>query len=359
MKKRERISFVVCCLLVGAFSLRVSATPECDHEFTTNIVPATCTTPGVYEEFCIHCGVYERVENTLPLGHDWLKWHIIDPPGCTKPGQETRRCRRCDVSEFQQIPPIRHDYLPEMIPPTCTKSGFVQHECRHCGDTYRGEKTEAIGHDYNSGVLTKEPTVTAMGRITYTCQNCGDTYQETVPKLTNPFDDVKPKNYFYNSVLWAFNTGITSGTNMTHFSPDQGCTRGQVMVFLWRYIGSPEPESSENPFLDIAGNEYYAKAVLWAYHAGVTAGVDASHFGPGQPCTRGQVVTFLHSVKDRPRHSGAHGFSDVRKVDYYYDAVQWAAENRVTSGVGDGYFAPNQKCNRGQIVTFLYQARRL
>ncbi len=359
MKTRDRILIGLCCILVGASALQVRADGECQHEFTTNVVPATCTTPGLYEVVCDHCGMYDQVENTPPLGHDWVNWHLADPPGCTKPGQKKRRCRRCEVTETHQIPPIHHDYLSEVVAPTCTKNGYVQYECRNCGDRYRGEETEAIGHDYDSGVLTKEPTITAMGRITYTCQNCGDTYQETVPKLTNPFDDVKPKNYFYNSVLWAYNMGITSGTDMTHFSPNQGCTRGQVMVFLWRYSGSPEPASGENPFADISGGEYYAKAVLWAYHQGITAGVDPSHFGPEQPCTRGQVVTFLYSLKGRPEYSDTYGFADVWSSDYYYDAVQWAAENHVTSGIGDGYFGPEEKCSRGQIVTFLYQARKL
>lgn len=389
----RRLFCVVGCLCFAC----IGASAECDHEFKTNILPAGCITPGIYEEFCIHCGMVGKFETIEPLGHSFSSWSETIKPDCKTPGIEQRKCTRCYFWEERATTPLGHEYLSgvvaptctkkgytqhkcsrcgnsyrdtevpatghqyvtEVVAPTCTKKGYTQHKCSRCGDSYRDAETAAVGHHYDNGVLTKEPTTTAMGRITYTCIDCGDTYQITTPKLMNPFDDVKPKNYFYNSVLWAANMGITSGVDMTHFAPDQTCTRGQVMVFLWRAMGSPEPESSANPFSDVYGGDYFKKAVLWAYHAGVTAGVDETHFGPGDSCTRAQVVTFLHSVKGRPAHSEEDVFYDVDAASYYYDAVLWAAENSITTGVGYGMFAPNEHCNRGQIVTFLYQARNV
>lgn len=359
MKKREKYLSRLLCLSACVFGLCIGVSAECDHVYEIYEMPAGCVTPGLHEEWCIYCGVPGEVYNLEPLGHDLTDWEDILQPGCTTVGKKRRKCRRCSFCEECAVDAIGHQYKSEVIKPTCTKKGYTLYRCTRCDDTYRENETEAIGHHYDQGILTKEPTTTAMGRITYTCLNCGDTYQETTPKLTNPFEDVKPKNYFYNSVLWAANMGITSGVDMTHFAPSQTCTRGQVMVFLWRSMGSPEPASDENPFIDVQSRDYFAKAVLWAYHAGVTAGVDGAHFGPNNPCTRAQVVTFLHSTRGKPIHSGENVFYDVDNTTYYYNAVLWAADNNITTGVGDGMFAPSQKCDRGQIVTFLYQARNV
>ncbi len=359
MINREKFLGKLFCVVGCLCFACVGASAECNHEFKTNIVPAGCTTPGIYEEFCIHCGMMGKYETIEPLGHSFSSWSETTKPGCETPGTEQRKCIRCYFCEERATTPLGHEYSSEVVAPTCTKKGYTQHKCNRCDHSYQDAETAAVGHHYDNGVLTKEPTTTAMGRITYTCKDCGDTYQITTPKLMNPFEDVKPKNYFYNSVLWAANMGITSGVDMTHFAPDQTCTRGQVMVFLWRAMGSPEPESSANPFSDVYSGDYFKKAVLWAYHAGVTAGVDETHFGPGDSCTRAQVVTFLHSVKGRPAHSEEDVFYDVDAASYYYDAVLWAAENSITTGVGYGMFAPNEHCNRGQIVTFLYQARNV
>jgi hypothetical protein len=112
------------------------------------------------------------------------------------------------------------------------------------------------------------------------------------PVVVNPFADVREESYYYNSILWAAAKGITCGTDATHFSPDETCSRGQVVTFLWRSAGCPEPEKSTHPFVDVPSDSYYYKAVLWAVENGITAGVDESHFDPNEVCSRGQVVTF-------------------------------------------------------------------
>lgn len=251
----------------------------------------------------------------------------------------------------------QHEFAEDVREPGCVTPGMRVEYCTICGAMGDSSSIDPLGHDYDDGVVTKEPTTTTMGRITYTCRRCGDSYEETTPKWHDPFDDVMPRHYFYTSVLWAYNNGITSGVAPDQFGPNQVCTRGQVVTFLWRAMGSPEPASEVNPFVDVGSSDYFIKAVLWAYHAGVTAGVDGTHFGPGQPCTRAQVVTFLYSAKGRPGYEGKVSFADVPTGAYYYEPVLWAAERGITAGIGNGRFGPEDRCVRGQIVTFLYQAK--
>ncbi len=236
--------------------------------------------------------------------------------------------------------------------------GIAERTCSRCGlaEEYA---IAATGHCYDSGVVTKEPTETAMGRITYTCEDCGDTYNESIPKLINPFVDVASENYYYKSVLWAANAGVTAGVDASHFAPNKSCTRAEVVTFLWRAAGRPEVSDKTVPFTDVESDRYYAEAVAWAYHSGITAGETETLFVPDDVCTRAQVVSFLHRWKGRPAHGGYNPFTDIEPDRYYSDAVVWASENRVTSGVEEDLFAPEQLCDRGQIVSFLYRAREL
>ncbi|MBP3660184.1 MAG: S-layer homology domain-containing protein, partial [Oscillospiraceae bacterium] len=172
--------------------------------------------------------------------------------------------------------------------------------------------------------------------------------------VVNPFVDVNEDNFFYDSVMWAVENGVTAGLDATHFGPAAACGRAQVVTFLWRAAGSPEPETSVNPFEDVNEDNYFYKAVLWAMENGITAGVDDTHFGPALPCTRAQVVTFLWRAVGAPEATAESTFTDVTDSGaYYYDAVLWAVENGVTAGMGDGTFGVSAVCNRAQVVTFL------
>ena len=170
----------------------------------------------------------------------------------------------------------------------------------------------------------------------------------------NPFIDVKTGDYFYDAVLWAAKEGVTSGTTDTTFSPDESCTRGQTVTFLWRAAGSPEPTTNVNPFTDVKTGDYFYKAVLWAYENGITQGTSDKEFSPNATVTRGQTVTFLHRLTG-DKANGKNPFTDVKTSDYFYDAVLWAAEENITSGTSDTTFSPDDDCLRGQIVTFLYR----
>ena len=172
--------------------------------------------------------------------------------------------------------------------------------------------------------------------------------------MLNFFVDVKASDYYYDAVLWAAQNGITSGTDAEHFSPNQPCTRAQIVTFLWRAAGSPEPKSMSS-FSDVSADSYYAKAVAWAVENGITTGTGDDKFSPDATCTRAQSVSFLFRAIGKLVDSKAE-FSDALTDSYYANAVAWAVENGVTNGIGDGLFGPDNSCTRAQIVTFLYRA---
>ena len=172
--------------------------------------------------------------------------------------------------------------------------------------------------------------------------------------MLNYFVDVKAGDYFYDAVKWAAEKGITSGTDATHFSPNAACTRAQIVTFLWRAAGSPEPKAMSS-FADVSTDAYYAKAVAWAVENGITTGTGDGKFSPDATCTRAQSVTFLFRAIGKLVDSKAE-FSDVLTDSYYANAVAWAVENGVTNGIGDGLFGPDNSCTRAQIVTFLFRA---
>ena len=168
--------------------------------------------------------------------------------------------------------------------------------------------------------------------------------------------DVAETDYYYDSILWAINGGVAKGVGESRFSPEDPCTRGQIVTFLWRAAGCPDPVATENPFTDISPEDYYYNAVLWATQQGITKGVGKGRFSPESTCTRGQVATFLWRAQGEPASDGyAFTYKDVPAGAYYTDAVAWASEKGITNGVGKTRFAPEGQCTRGQIVTFLWR----
>ena len=168
------------------------------------------------------------------------------------------------------------------------------------------------------------------------------------------FTDVSAKAYYFDAVAWAVKNKITSGQSDTLFAPDASCTRAQMVTFLWRANGSPEPTVTELPFTDVAADAYYAKAVLWAVENGITTGTSDTTFDPDGVVTRAEAVTFLWRSAGNPAAEGKL-FADVESTKYYAEAVRWAVANGVTKGVSDTSFAPGSACTRAQIVTFLYR----
>ena len=173
--------------------------------------------------------------------------------------------------------------------------------------------------------------------------------------MLNFFYDVPNNAYFYEAVKWAVKNGITTGVGNNLFAPEQPCTRAQIVTFLWRAAGSPEPKGAASGMTDVVSGSYYEKAVAWAIENGITTGTTTSTFSPDATCTRAQAVTFLARALKAKAASAAE-FSDVPTGSYFADAVAWAAANGVTEGIGGGLFGSDNDCTRGQIVTFLYRA---
>ena len=230
-----------------------------------------------------------------------------------------------------------HDYKATVTKPTCTERGYTTYTCS-CGDSYKGSYVDPLGHDYKNG----------------TCTRCGVKDPNYKPQAN--FVDVAAGSYCYDAVQWAVVNGITNGTDTTHFSPNAGCTRGQVVTFLWRAAGEPTVGGNVG-FVDVAPGSYCYEAVKWAVANGITKGTDATHFSPNATCTRGQVVTFMYRAEGEPAVGGSNGFVDVAAGSYCYNAVQWAVANGITKGTDTTHFSPSATCTRGQVVTFLYRAQ--
>ncbi len=171
------------------------------------------------------------------------------------------------------------------------------------------------------------------------------------------FDDVKQGEYYYEPVQWAVEKNITTGLSALKFAPDATCNRGQIVTFLWRAAGKPETENSVCTFKDVDAKQFYYEPILWAVDEGITSGYNAEKFGPDDVCTRGQIVTFLWRYMGQiAPASDKHSFEDLGYGEYYYEPVLWAVENGITTGLNQTQFGPDAHCTRGQVVTFLYRA---
>ena len=197
---------------------------------------------------------------------------------------------------------------------------------------------------------------------TYWSPRSSEILSVTTAGTSARFVDVRESDWFASSVAWAVANGVTNGTDATHFTPDGLCTRGQMVTFLWRASGRPEPKGTQSPFTDVADpNAYYYKPVLWAVENGITRGSSPTTFSPDAPVTRGMVVTILHrAAGEQPPKGSASPFVDVPSDQYYAAGVQWAVEQKITDGVDPTHFSPETICTRAQIVTFLarYAARK-
>ena len=221
----------------------------------------------------------------------------------------------------------------------------------------------------DSGYVLETLTVTDKNGNELTLKDKGDgKYTFTMPagkvevkatfmednSVLNFFYDVPNDAYFYEAVKWAVKSGVTNGLTDTMFGPYESCTRAQIVTFLWRAAGSPEPKTASS-FTDVHASAYYAKAVAWAVENGITNGMTETTFAPDATCTRGQSVTFLYRAL-KGSASGSTNFTDVASDAFYADAVNWAVANNVTNGTSATTFSPNADCTRAEIVTFLYRA---
>ena len=293
------------------------------HDYVPVVTPPSCTEGGYTTHVCSRCGDSFTDSETEALGHDYVP--TVTPPSCTEGGYITYTCSRCGDSyaEADGSIPLWHSWDEGVVTvePTEDEDGELLYTCTRCG------------------ALRSEP----LPRL----------------NRTNPFVDVAEEDYFFEPVLWAYYhvPRITFGTDATHFSPNAPCTREQIVTFLWAAAGKPSPEGNATGFTDVKGSDYFYGAVLWAQEQGITCGISETRFGTGRYCSREQVVTFLWRAAGSPEPEGtAVPFRDVPDSSYAAKAVLWAAEQQITSGTGNGSFSPKRLCTRGEVVTFLYKA---
>ena len=264
----------------------------------------------------------------------FIGWYTL-PNGGAKITPDTAVSTAGDHSLYARYSCV-HEFERETVEPSCTERGCTLSTFVYCGYVSRSDFADALGHSYEKGI----------------CTRCGE-------KLS--FSDVHADGEhepYAEAIDWAISAGVATGYADGSFRPDAACTRAQVVTFLWRAAGSPEPESGINPFTDVKNEgsmKPYYKAILWAVEQGITTGRTTDTFAPNAGCTRAQFVTFLWRYKGSPAQSVDNPFTDVQD-NAYYDAILWAYSAEVTQGYGDGQFRPDKLCTRAQVVTFIYRA---
>ena len=314
---------------------------------------ATCLQSGFeyvnYKE-CTRChattgDASKKIPITAPGKHSYALDSFYDAT-CQHQGLAYKSCKLCgaklmnaDGTTYVEVTPmVAHtasDKLANVKEATCTEVGYTGDKvCTVCKQTIeKGTEVKALGHNYVKGVCTR-------------CDAKQPGY--------NPFTDVK-KGPYYDAILWAYCNGVTNGISDTVFGVDNGCTRAQIVTFLYRAAGQPKVENVKNPFTDVSKNSTYYNAIMWAVENGITTGKTATSFDPNAVCTRGQIVTFLWRYEKAPIVSSLAKFDDVAAGSYCYNAVMWAVENGITNGKTTTTFAPNDTCTRAQAVTFIYR----
>ena len=353
------------------------------HSYAQTVTKPTCTEGG-YTTYTCSCGSSYRDNYTNALGHD-IVYTVSKRPTTAEGGTLSGKCSRCGIGEASKTipklnktnyiyeveraatctedgldrytwkpstygrfsfdvvtPATGHSYVETVTAPTCKKQGYTTHTCTRCGDSFKDNETPALGHNYQKGV----------------CTRCGAKDPKAPENRPFAFDDVRDQSaYYYDPVYWAYDhtPQITRGTSDTLFSPNAGCTRAQVVTFLWRAAGCPEPMRQDTGFADVKADAYYAKAVVWAIENGITNGTGSGKFSPDSVCTRAQIVTFLWRSKGSPKVGGKTVFDDVEAGIYYEMPVRWAVKMKITNGTSSTTFSPDNACTRGQVVTFLYR----
>ena len=327
--------------------------PALGHKMTVKVlVEATCQHQGLNVYACSVCNtpLMNKDGNiayyTAKVDHvaaDELA-NVVEAT-CTEAGYSGDQvCKWCGetLKNGEEVPALGHKTeVKDAKAATCTEVGYTGDEvCTVCGETVKkGTEIPALGHKFENGV----------------CTVCGAADPNYV--VPNPFKDVEKTSPYYDAIIWAAKEEITTGKTADTFGIDEGCTRAQIVTFLYRAAGSPEVKADTvNPFTDVSKDSVYYNAILWAVEKGITKGTTETTFDPNAVCTRGQIVTFLFRASGDEKVATGTNFADVASGSYCADAVAWAVANKVANGFADGTFRPEATCTRGQAVTFIYRA---
>ena len=355
------------------------------HSFTTKAssnkaTDATCTAAATYYVRCDNCDAVSN-SKTVPVGD--ANGHSFTTKAssskatdatCTAAATYYVRCDNCDAVSDSKTVPVgdANGHSPAAavreneVAATCAAAGSYDEVvyCSVCNaEISRTQKTiDKLQHDFGNnleycknGCGTKNPNYVPPYNPPHKPSVKPNPTPSKPETPENPFVDVKKDDYYYDAVIWAVGKGIAKGVTDTTFQPNASCTRAEMVTFLYRAAGSPEPTNKVNPFTDVAEDSYYYKAVLWAVEKGIAKGTSETTFSPNDTCTRGQTVAFLYRYANSPAVSGSNSFADVSETAYYYNATLWAMSEKVTEGTSATTFSPNDLCTRGQIVTFLYR----
>ena len=348
----------------------------CNHNYVLTSSTATCTEAGTATYTCTKCGD-SYTESVAANGHSFTT-KASDSKAtdatCTAAATYYVRCDNCDAVSDSVTVPVgdANGHTPaaaveeNRVEATCTATGSYDEVvyCSVCkAEISRAQKTiDKLPHDFGNnleycknGCGTKNPNYVPPYNPPHKPSVKPNPTPSKPETPENPFVDVKKDDYYYDAVIWAVGKGIAKGVTDTTFQPNASCTRAEMVTFLYRAAGSPEPTNKVNPFTDVAEDSYYYKAVLWAVEKGIAKGTSETTFSPNDTCTRGQAVAFLYRYANSPAVSGNNSFADVSETAYYYNATLWAVSGKVTEGTSATTFSPNDLCTRGQIVTFLYR----
>ncbi len=299
---------------------------------------------------------------------DWVhaedKGKLTKAPTCVAEGVTTYTCRVCGNKRTEAVPATgehKWDQGVVITQPGCTTTGVRRYTCTVCKSATRDETIPSLGGHSWTYTETLTPTEgDEHGTALFTCSRCNET-KEDIRCASVVFSDMPAAgNWAHAPIDWAYFGGLTAGKGDGRFAPNDTITRAEVMTFLWITMQRPEPAQTENPFTDVTESKYFYKPVMWAVANGVTSGVDVDRFGPGEKCTRGQIMTFLWNAAGRPEpKTDVNPFTDVNEKNYYYKPVLWAVENNVTGGTSATTFSPNDTCSRAQVMAFLFKTEAL
>ena len=339
-----------------------------EHSYTAVVTAPTCTAKGYTTHTC-SCGDSYVDTYTDALGHAWDNGKVTKPATETETGVKTFTCTRCGETKTEVIPALSHEhsYKAVVTDPTCTAKGYTTHTCA-CGDSYVDTYVDALGHAWDKGKVTKEPTETETGVKTFVCTRCGATKTETIPAGGCPsagFTDVPGEdNWAHAGIDYCVANGLMSGVGDNLFAPKMTTTRAQIVQILYNLEGEPKV-SGTMPFTDLTQN-WYKDAVLWAYQTGVVSGTSATTFAPDLPVTREQIAVILMGYAEKVlgvtrtwTPADLSTFPDAGSVSgWAKDALADAVALGLISGASNGgvtYLNPKGSATREQVATILME----